>query len=56
VSAQEKVIPAGEVEGRKTLEKSLMPEGLVANLTVKDFASLLEFLEGLAGTATAAKP
>jgi putative heme-binding domain-containing protein len=58
VNAQEKVIPAREVEGRKTLEKSLMPEGLVANLTVKDFASLLEYLEGLSGTATAtaAKP
>jgi putative heme-binding domain-containing protein len=58
VSAQEKVIPAAEVEGRKTIEKSLMPEGLVANLTVSDFASLLDYLEGLGGTATAtaAKP
>ena len=28
-----------------------MPEGLVANLTVKDFASLLDYLEGQAGTA-----
>jgi putative heme-binding domain-containing protein len=56
VNAQEKVIPAADVEARKTLEKSLMPEGLVANLTVNDFASLLDFLEGLASTATAAAP
>ncbi|QEH39132.1 Cytochrome c [Aquisphaera giovannonii] len=49
VSAQEKTIPAGDVEDRKTLAKSVMPEGLVANLTVKDFASLLDYLEGLAG-------
>jgi putative heme-binding domain-containing protein len=56
VSAQEKVIPAAELEGRKPLEKSLMPEGLVANLTVGDLASLVEYLEALAGTATASKP
>ncbi len=53
-SAQERVIPAAQVEARKALEKSLMPEGLVANLTVRDFASLLDYLEGLAETTTAA--
>ena len=33
---------------REKQERSLMPEGLVADLTLKGFASLLDYIEGLA--------
>lgn len=48
VTAQEQTIPVKEVSKREKLEKSLMPEGLAAGLTVKEFASLLDYLEALA--------
>ena len=47
MSAQEIKIKISEVASRKKLEKSLMPEGLVANLTLSDFASLLDYLQKL---------
>ncbi len=47
VAAQEIKIKVDEVASRKKLEKSLMPEGLVANLTLSDFASLLDYLQKL---------
>jgi putative heme-binding domain-containing protein len=47
VAAQEIKIKISEVASRKKLEKSLMPEGLVANLTLSDFASLLDYLQKL---------
>jgi putative heme-binding domain-containing protein len=54
-TAQEQRIPVAEVEERGKSEKSLMPEGLVANLTVQDLASLLDYLESLARATTAKK-
>ena len=48
VAAQEISIPTANIAHREKLGKSLMPEGLVANLTIKDFASLLDYLEQLA--------
>ncbi len=48
VAAQEIQIKTVEVAKRSKLEKSIMPEGLVANLTLKDFASLLDYLQELA--------
>lgn len=48
VSAQEIRIPAGEISQRTQLETSLMPSGLAANLTIWEFASLLDYLESLA--------
>jgi putative heme-binding domain-containing protein len=48
VAAQEHEIPVADIEERKKTDKSLMPEGLVANLTIPELASLLDFLEGLA--------
>jgi putative heme-binding domain-containing protein len=48
VAAQEINIPVTDIAKREKVEKSLMPEGLTANLTLKDFASLLDYLEALA--------
>lgn len=48
VAAQEVVIVVADIAKREKLERSIMPEGLVANLTVKEFASLLDYLEALA--------
>jgi putative membrane-bound dehydrogenase-like protein len=48
VAAQEMAIRPGDIGERSKLEKSLMPEGLVGNLPVNDFAALLDYLEGLA--------
>ena len=48
VAAQEMTIPAGDIVKRIKLERSVMPEGLAANLTVREFASLLDYLQALA--------
>ncbi len=47
-AAQEIVIHVKDIAKRTKLERSIMPEGLVANLSVKEFASLLDYLEALA--------
>lgn len=46
-TAQESLIRVKDISKRTKLEKSLMPEGLVANLTVNELAALLDYLEGL---------
>jgi putative membrane-bound dehydrogenase-like protein len=51
VAAQELKIKPGEIARREKLEKSLMPEGLAAGLTVREFASLLDYLESLAANS-----
>lgn len=48
VTAQEITIPVKNIVKREKLEKSIMPEGLAGNLSVKEFASLLDYLEVLA--------
>jgi putative heme-binding domain-containing protein len=48
IAAQEVSIATAEIEQRKKSERSLMPEGLAANLSVKELASLLDYLEALA--------
>jgi putative heme-binding domain-containing protein len=48
ITAQEVTIDPKLVVKRETSDKSLMPEGLLAGLSVKDFASLLDYLEDLA--------
>jgi len=48
VTAQEITIPLKNIVKREKLEKSIMPEGLAGNLSVKEFASLLDYLEALA--------
>ncbi len=42
------VIEKGDITERRKLEQSIMPEGLVANLTPGELASLLAFLESTA--------
>lgn len=51
VTAQEQKIPLNQIVRREKLEKSLMPEGLVAGLTVREFASILDYLEALSKAA-----
>jgi putative heme-binding domain-containing protein len=48
VAAEEHVIHTKNIEDSKKMDKSLMPEGLVANLTVHDLASLLDYIQSLA--------
>ena len=48
VAAQEQVLPVAQIVKREKQEKSLMPEGLVAGLTIPEFTGLLTYLEGLA--------
>jgi putative heme-binding domain-containing protein len=47
-AAQEIIIPVKDIAKRDKLAISIMPEGLVANLSVEEFASLLDYLEALA--------
>ena len=47
VTAQEIQIRVADILHRSKVEKSLMPDGLAATLTVSEFASLLDYLEGL---------
>jgi putative heme-binding domain-containing protein len=44
----EQKIAVGDIQERQKLPTSLMPPGLMNQLTVKDFASLLDYLEVLA--------
>ena len=48
IAAQEITIDPKLITKRDKNDKSFMPEGLVATLSVKDFASLLDYLEDLA--------
>jgi putative heme-binding domain-containing protein len=41
------VIPRGEIEGLQPTQKSLMPEGLLRDLTAQEAADLLAYLESL---------
>ena len=47
-AAQEIQIRVADIAKREKLERSMMPEGLAGNLTVEEFASLLDYLEALA--------
>ncbi len=44
----EQKILVADIEGREKLPNSLMPPGLMNQMTVKDFASLLDYLEKMA--------
>ena len=48
VAAQEFTYTKTDIAKRDTLPMSIMPPGLVGTLTVKEFASLLDYLEALA--------
>ena len=47
IAAQEFTFKKSDIKDRATLPTSIMPPGLVGNLTVKEFASLLDYLEEL---------
>ena len=47
IASQEIEIVVSDIVKRETLDRSLMPEGLAANLSVREFASLLDYLEAL---------
>lgn len=47
-AAQEIQIKLSDIAKREKLERSMMPEGLAGNLTVEEFASLLDYMEALA--------
>jgi len=48
IAGQELTLQSASVASRTTDPKSLMPEGLLGNLSVKDFAGMLDYLEYLA--------
>ena len=48
VTAQEITLKPADIAKRTKLEKSLMPDGLAAGISVTDLASLVDFLESLA--------
>jgi len=47
-AAQEFTYAKSNIKTRETLPTSMMPMGLMANFTVREFASLLDYLEALA--------
>jgi putative membrane-bound dehydrogenase-like protein len=46
-AAQEFKIPVGQIAKRERQERSIMPEGLAAGITLADLASILDYLESL---------
>lgn len=48
IASQEFTFKTGDIKDRQKLPMSMMPPGLMMNFTVKEFASLLDYLEALA--------
>ncbi len=48
IAAQERTIATSDITKREKSDRSMMPEGLAAGMSVKDLASLLDYLESLA--------
>jgi putative heme-binding domain-containing protein len=48
IAAVEQTLPVSQIAHREKQERSLMPEGLAAGLTVRELASVLDYLEQLA--------
>jgi putative membrane-bound dehydrogenase-like protein len=48
IAAQEFTFKTADIKERQKLPMSMMPPGLMMNFTVKEFASLLDYLESLA--------
>lgn len=48
IAAQEFTFKTADIKERKKLPMSMMPPGLMMNFTVREFASLLDYLESLA--------
>jgi putative heme-binding domain-containing protein len=49
-TGQEMVLDAAAIDERHKLPKSLMPTGLMGTFTLREFASLLDYLEALSQT------
>ena len=47
IEGKEFEIPTASIEERVKQPISMMPEGLVKTLTIKEFASLIDYLESL---------
>ncbi len=47
IASQEFTFKTGDIKDRQKLPMSMMPPGLMMNFTVKEFASLLDYLEAL---------
>jgi putative membrane-bound dehydrogenase-like protein len=47
IAAVEQTLPVSQITRREKQQRSLMPEGLAAGLTVRELASVLEYLERL---------
>jgi putative heme-binding domain-containing protein len=47
VAGQEFQVAVSDIVKREKLDRSMMPEGLAATLSVREFASLLDYLESL---------
>jgi putative heme-binding domain-containing protein len=47
IASQEFVFKTADIKERQKLPMSMMPPGLMMNFTVKEFASLLDYLESL---------
>ena len=50
------IIPVDDIEGRRTLEKSPMPEGIIKDLADGELQSLLDYLKSMAGDAEPVEP
>ena len=48
IASQEFTFKTADIQSRQKLPMSMMPPGLMINFTVKEFASLLDYLEALA--------
>ena len=48
IAAQEFTFAVKDIKNREKLPISIMPPGLMSNSTLKEFASLLDYLESLA--------
>lgn len=47
ITTQQTKIPLTDVANRTSIETSIMPQGLTGNLTITEFASLLDYIESL---------
>ena len=47
IAGQETTVQKSNIAQRSTLPISMMPAGLMNKFTIKEFASLLEYIEGL---------
>jgi hypothetical protein len=48
ISSKESILKVSDIQKREKVEQSMMPAGLVATLTLSDFAGMLDYLQELA--------